>query len=144
MTKEILITPAWDKRHKDPDKNYGIHGAEMFFVLKGKHGAITFCVYTNWHLPHVDKELRNAHRHDSRYDFMFRPVGADISYHAHKAQCEGQEPMSECKWLDNQPCYCDGSSLDAQPICALLIAEGSDAVWKHLEGVYTHRFGTLE
>ena len=48
---------AFDKRHKDPEKNYGIHGVELHFILKGSHGASQFLLYTNRQLPHVQKEI---------------------------------------------------------------------------------------
>ncbi len=43
----IEITPGYDKRSDDPNKNYGIHGINLRMVLKGKLGATQFLVYTN-------------------------------------------------------------------------------------------------
>lgn len=40
MKQEIKVIPAFDKRHADPSKNYGIHGAEMLFILTGEKGAV--------------------------------------------------------------------------------------------------------
>lgn len=139
MKKEIVVTPAFDKRHRDPHKNYGIHGAELRFVLKGDKGAITFTIFTHWHLPHVDKELRDQYRHSSEHDFMFQPDGADISYHSYIPRYDGHTDSGPCQYLDGKPCYCDGSGLSARPICDMLIAEGSDAVWKELERWYNDR-----
>jgi len=139
MKQEIIVTAAFDKRHKEPAKNYGIHGAELRFILTGDKGAITFTLYTNWYLPHVDEELRNSRRNKPECDFMFRPHGADISYHSHIPCYEGQTPIENCQYLGGKPCYCDGSGLSAEPIGEMLIAEGSEAVWKELQRWYDER-----
>lgn len=139
MKREIVISPAFDKRDPNPRKNYGIHGAEMRFILTGEKGAITFTIYTNWHLPHVDAELRNKKRNDPNSDFMFKPEGADVSYHSYTPKYDGHTDSGPCDYLGGKPCYCDGSSLSARPICELLIAEGSEAVWKELERWYESR-----
>lgn len=139
MKREIIVTPAFDKRDPNPSKNYGIHGAELRFVLTGNKGAITFTLFTNWHLPHVDAELRNGTRNKPECDFMFQPQGADISYHSYISRFEGQTSMPECTYLGGKPCYCDGSSLNAIPISEMLIAEGSEAVWKELERWYNEK-----
>jgi hypothetical protein len=140
MKREIQISPTRDKRSSDPSKNYGIHGAEMRFILTGNKGAITFTIFTHWHLPHVDEKLRNKYQHSSEHDFMFRLDGADISYHSYIPRYEGQTDSGRpCMYLNNKPCYCDGSLLAARPICEKLIAEGSDAVWKELEHWYNKK-----
>ncbi len=48
MQREITMTPAYDKRDPDPSKNYGVHGVNIVYVLKGKLGAVQFVLYTNW------------------------------------------------------------------------------------------------
>ena len=47
MHRRIEFAPAYDKRHPDPQKNYGIHGVEMRWLLEGPRGVIQFLVYTN-------------------------------------------------------------------------------------------------
>lgn len=56
MEKIIKFAPAYDKRHSDPKKNYGVHGVELKFILKGEEGAVQFVIFTNWMLPNVQKE----------------------------------------------------------------------------------------
>ena len=139
MKREIIVTPAFDKRDSNPAKNYGFHGADMRFILTGDNGAVTFTIYTNWHLPHVDSELRNRYRKQPQHDFMFKPDGADISYHSYTPRFEGQTDSGPCNYLGGKPCYCDGSGLQARPLLEMLIAEGSEAVWKELEYWYESR-----
>jgi hypothetical protein len=55
--KEITFSPAFDKRDPDPQKNYGVHGVEMRWLLHGPDGVVQFLVFTGWNLPHVTKEM---------------------------------------------------------------------------------------
>ena len=135
----IEIGKAFDKRNSDPAKNYGIHGANLKFLLKGPKGVIQFVVYTNWHLPHVDRELQSK----CMGSHCFRePMAADIGYHSYVPMYESQTPISEsCPYLEGNPCYYDGSSLQAQEIFDIMVAQGGDAMWSELETRYVETFG---
>lgn len=126
------INGAWDKRDKDPSKNYGIHGVEMRFVLKGPEGAVQFLLYTGWHLPEVTREIGQQ-----------KPMPADLGYHSPTPRHEGQEQMNDgkgCEYLDGKPCYYDGSGCNAYGMWEVLLKEGSEGVWKALECVYSDLF----
>lgn len=136
MERVIEINGAWDKRDPDPAKNYGIHGMEMRFILKGPAGAVQFLVYTNMHLPSVQRELAGQPSLSSLF-----PMGADIGYHARTPQYEGQGPRDTCPYLDGDPCYYDGSGCAASDFMPQFLAGGSDAVWEMLEKRYISQFG---
>lgn len=141
MKRDIEFRPAFDKRDPTPSKNYGIHCAECKFILSGELGAVQFAFCTGWNLPHVQKELREK----DCYRAIEYPMGSDLGYHSHKPMYEGQTLLTDsCPYLDGKPCYYDGSSLNAIPVMALLIAEGGEAVWKKLESYYIHTFGELK
>ena len=145
LIKEITILPAWDKRDPDPNKNYGIHGCELRFVLKGPLGAVQFVVYTNWHLPSVTKELITSKSMNQPIGgdphWRCRPRGADLGYHSPTQRYEGQQPTKNCQYLDGRQCYYDGSSLQAEEIgMPILLQEGSEGVWKLLEKRYNQLF----
>ncbi len=101
MKKEKLerifeAIPAFDKRNKDPKKNYGIHGVELRFVVKGKKGAVQFVVFTGMHLPNVQEEQDSPDGHtgyDGKIWCPRKPMAADIGFHSPKPLYEGQEPM---------------------------------------------------
>jgi hypothetical protein len=42
--------------------------------------------------------------------------------------------------LDGSPCFYDGSGLNAAGVFALLVMEGSEAVWERLERYYRSTF----
>lgn len=126
----VTVIPAFDRRHKDPSKNYGIHSAELRMVLKGSKGATQFVLYTGWHLKHVREG-----------SFVSDPLPADLGFHSPIPQYTGHEETSiECPYVDGGRCYYDGSSLQADTVFDALVSGGSEAVWEILEGYYHEMF----
>jgi len=150
MERIIKFNPAWDKRDPDPSKNYGIHGVELAMILKGDQGAVQFVVYTNWHLPHVkeelDEKLLKGAGQGNLNNYLFciiHPLPADLGYHSPIPTYEGQSIISDsCEYLNGNPCYYDGSGLEAERIYEILLNEGSDGVWRELEDYYKTIFGS--
>ena len=134
IEKIIEFHPAYDKRHSDPKKNYGIHGVDIRFLYGDKEvGYVQFLLYTNWMLPSCRK------RWDEYTQAMtLLPIPADLGYHSRVPQYESQTPMNKCNLID--PCYYDGSSLNAEPIFEVLVAEGHEGVWRELEKYYNQTF----
>lgn len=125
MEKIIKFIPGYDKRSDDPKQNFGIHGVNLLFVLKGEEGAVTFTIYTNW----MPKSCRVA----------LLPMPADLGYHSKVPSYEGQCHFEKCDWLNGE-CYYDGSTLNAEPIFELLVDKGEEAVWEALEQYYKDVF----
>ena len=142
MERIIKFDPAYDKRDPNPHKNYGIHGVNLTFLLKGDAGAVQFVIYTNWMLPHVTQELLRKANSKQTIEAFFLPMPADCGYHSLTPRYEGQEVMAEaCEYTDGKPCYYDGSGLAAEDIYKRLVAEGDSAVWEELEEYYQQVFG---
>jgi hypothetical protein len=151
MERIIEFFPAYDKRDPDPAKNYGIHGVNLRFLLKGDKGAIQFVVHTNWMLPYVQEEhdAKTVHKileGDSLYlrepFFLHKPMPANLGYHSPVPVREWQEKPSfeTCEVLCG-PCYYDGSASNAEPVFNRLLAEGDAGVWAVLEDYYKELFG---
>lgn len=136
LERIVKFYPAYDKRHEDPAKNYGIHGVELRMLVKGDRGAVQFVLYTNWMLPHVTKELTNK----SQDTGLFKPLPADLGYHSLTPIYKGQKSSGKCEYLDGKKCYYDGSGLNAERIYTTLLSHGSDGVWKALEEYYSEVF----
>lgn len=135
---------AWDKSDPDPSKDYGIHGVECRWVVKGPRGAIQFLIYTNWMLPHV-WEAQDKRGLDRNFPHLLcRPMGADFGYHSRTPSYEGQEPIriedGGCPYLDGASCYYDGSGVRGQQTLQLLIEKGGEAVWASMEEEYNRVF----
>lgn len=130
--KIVEVSGAFDRRNPDPQKNYGIHGMELRFVLKGKKGAVQFLVYTPIHLPYVSDELFSSGKKHN----PFHAMGVDIGYHAKAPQYEGQSVQRhDCPYTDGT-CYYDGSSLMADEFMPTFLVGGTSAVWPMLEAKY--------
>ena len=134
LKRDIVISPAYDKRSSIPGKNYGIHNAEIRFLLTGPKGVVQFVASTGWDLPHVAQELEANHKYKSK------AWGTDLGYHSRKPRYEGQLAMGDCPYLGGKPCYYDGSTLNAELVFNLMVSEGHEAVWKRLEDYYNELF----
>lgn len=136
MKRLIEWEPAYDRRHTDPAKNYGIGSMSIRFVLIGEHGAVQFLLFTGWHLEHVRKE-----HCDSPY--FGEPMAADLGYHSYEPQYEGQSAITDsCPYLNGAPCYYDGSGLAAERVFETFLSGGEEALWKELEEYYHDTFGS--
>jgi hypothetical protein len=139
--KITTITPAFDRRDPNPNKNYGIHGCELRMVLKGELGATQFLVFTNWQLPHVTEEFLNKnYTRKIELKCAFLPTPADVGHHSPKPFYEEQTKRDDCPYLDGNPCYYDGSGLRAEEWYDILVEYGSDKIWEMLEEEYYSRF----
>lgn len=161
FTREVVVRPAYDRRHSDPSKNCGIHGCDLCFFLRGPLGAVHFIIYAGWHLPHVQADLDQKRRarfkrgvsgeivfdgteRDVEYLTLAQdPMPADVGYHSPRPMFEDHRPASEdCEHLaGGGPCYVDGSALRAEEsFWPILLKNGSEGVWKALEEEYRLRF----
>lgn len=142
--RKFEITPAWDKRSSDPNKNYGIGAATMRFYIIGEKGAVQFTLMTGWY-PHIIKkttfddwsdwnQLRiSIQPHDE-------PMPCDLGYHSRVPRYEGQTLMDDTCPIINGPCYYDGSGLNAYKPFSILVHDGSERLWEFLEHYYRETF----
>ena len=139
----VRFKPAYDKRNPEPSKNYGVHCADMFMVLKGSKGAIVFTVFTGWYLPSTIDwwKSRNLATVES-----VKGWGADIGYHSKNPIREWQTDTNKnesCQWCDNEPCWYDGSGLQAQELFQKFVSQGEEIVWQTLEEWYHSEFDNV-
>lgn len=148
--KEIVFRPAYDKRHEDPRKNYGIHGAEIQFALGESGGQfVYFVMMTKWMLPHVRREMdvrllaRGMTQLD--LDMHYHPDTVRLGYHSPRPIYEGQEMQrEECELLDGKPCYCGEHYSSIEGYLKILVAGGLDALWEQMEAYYWEMFNDAE
>ena len=147
FTRMVLFSRAFDERSTDPSKNYGVHGVNLQFVLRGPVGAVQFVLYTNWQLPRVTVENYGSYAPvGNDYHWRERPTPADLGYHAYTPQYDGQKPVGPCHILTDAAdgCYYDGSTLNAEPVFTRLLEEGDDGVWAELLEFYHAQFSQTE
>src|SRR5688500_7780373 len=104
LERIVQVGPAWEKRHPDPSKDYGVGSISLRFILKGPKGAVQFIFYTAQYTRPVAERFWRDH---NRAYIPFKGMGADIGYHAYTPQYDGHTPMDgECDILGCQ-CYYD-------------------------------------
>ncbi len=143
--KIVEFSPAYDKRHPNPRKNYGIRSVLFKFVLKKDNKAVQFLFDTDWYLPETVKEYRKQGVANYKSTVSLRGEhdcgvnGWDVGYHSPIPQFEGQNPISKCEYIKGN-CYSDGSGLYAQQNQEILIRKGREGVWKFLEKEWNETF----
>lgn len=112
--------------------SHGRHNAEMHLTVRGPDAEVTLVISTGWDLPTVPAYQRISRRMDY-------PRGAFVELHTARPRYDGQDggkppPDGTCKnWA---ACYVDtGYTMSDEPT-ALLVQEGSEAVWAWLETLY--------
>ena len=134
MERIFKMSPAFDKRHTEPSKNYGIHSATLFMCVKNEQGAVIFSMSTEWFLPETNDWLRQCENRHTTFDRKWQPRGNAVCYCSPKPMNEWQEKESgrdNCDWLGC--CWGDCSYSTSDAVVELLISKGSDAVWEYLE-----------
>ncbi len=119
--------------------SHGRHGLQIRFVAKGDKGAIQFLLFTGWSPQSCDKSSigsRDVHDWGGA-----STMPADLGYHSRTPRYDGQEPIDNaCEFCDGQPCYYDGSSLNADNAMYALVNGGDAALWAFLEAYYAATF----
>lgn len=136
LQKITNVRLPFDMRDPDPSKNYGIHGLDIWFILKGPKGAVQYAVTFPVYLPHIDKS-------DWKYDWN-QIRGFDVGYHSLTPMFDGQQKM-RCQHLEGGQCYYDGSVLQADDWTKIIFAargvQPEKVIWEMLEDEYRDRFG---
>lgn len=144
MTLERIVwfKGAYDLRRPKPNKDYGIHGMDIIFAVKGSKGAVALQIFTDWYLPHVAMEVQARKSKGYPYDEaeLCLPNIVDIGFHS-KVPIYGEDrPMKDCE-LTGGDCYYDGSSLQGNEKWREgFLHGGTEWLWPHLEQYYQHIF----
>ena len=131
--KIVKFRPAFDRRHPDPKKNYGIGCVSIFFVLVGEKGAVSFSCSTGIYLDHVLDEQEN-----NRFGSWPRPMGyvvASCTPLPKGSKDEDGKLIPDCEWFP-QPCKGDCNYLASDDVFTALKTKGDEGVWKCLEDYY--------
>ena len=117
--------------------SHGVHGLNLRFLAKGNAGTVQFLLFTSW-LPKfaVDKTFVWG-----SHEKAWPPFPADLGFHSKTPQYEGHTPSDlECEYCDGQPCYYDGSGLNANLAMYTLVNGGEEALWKFMDEYYLSVF----
>lgn len=136
---KVEAAAAFDKRHPQPSKNYGIHGVEFRFSVIGDGAAVSWGLSTGWQLPSVIGDAGdNSHdyRHAlAQFDRGMHPMPMAICFHVAepiRSYMKDQE-VSDCDLLPGGKCWGDITFTGGDRPFFALIGGGLDAMWKQLE-----------
>lgn len=125
LKREVKFNPAFCSLVS----GRGRGSVKMWFVVRGKKGAVTFLIMTGMtfeedrdHLPETCKIF---------------PLAGDIALHSYKQLDDSDIYNKNCKWRDGKRCYTKLHSLIwAQEVLERFLKEGEESLWKTLEEVY--------
>jgi hypothetical protein len=147
FTRSIRIEPGYNHLDEKGPKARGQHGMEIWFILEGPAGAITFSLNTGWAPPKAGVtpltsygELPVRHPVDPRLDGAF-PLATHVGFHW-RSEVNGGEigPEGPCPYLDGRPaCWYDAGYTMADRVLHGFIRRGEPAVWLALLGHYKTR-----
>lgn len=122
--RAVVFEPGYDSGGYD----YGVHGMNIRWLLRGPLGVTQFLVFTSWIPGQVDVPNLN--------DRTFGPMGADLGYHARNRNADYQTPSDSCEYLNGDPCFYDGSGLQAQELLQKFVVLGETVIWETLQDRY--------
>lgn len=118
--------------------SHGKHGLSLRFIAKGELGAVQFLVYTGW-MPQKVSPSSIGYRDVKDWGGDLMP--ADLGCYSKTPHYDGQTPIeNSCEYCDGQPCYYDGSGLNASDAMYSLVNGGEAALWKFLDDYYSSVF----
>lgn len=131
--KTIMIYPGYDHR----ETAAGVHGAEMMFILKGNHGAVTFALQTNWipRKPADEDVLKSPSR---IVETGLEPKPLDYTFHFDRPLYKAlQLQHTVCPYMpEGKECYSMRDSKLALELRDVLLHGGSDGIWTRLKAEY--------
>ena len=100
--KIVKFGMPFDRRSDIPSKNYGIGSMQIWFILKGKKGAVQVMIGTQCYLNETIREynLKGIDLFEGNKSFDCWNVG----YHSPKPMYKGQSKM-DCDSLNKGFCY---------------------------------------
>lgn len=144
----VRINPPYDKRNKNPKKNYGISALSFFFILKGRKGAVQIYLSTQYYPSkimdgYIQKKGYNPFRWTYNNELKDTFDCWDIGYHSiKKPDYLEKDDKRVCDINDCGYCYYDGSSLrgEEDKIGELFMDKGEEGIWEYLENYYKETF----
>jgi hypothetical protein len=130
--RAVIFQPGYSSdRTGNPRTDYGKHGMEIRWLLRGPNGVTQFAIGAGW----VPGEKGISPRVASCY-----PMGVDLGYHDYQPHYEDQ-PSMECDLLEGGMCFYDSSGLNADRVMEQFIIHGEPVVWAELEEYYRDLLG---
>lgn len=123
--RRIITKAAFEQRHDDPNRDYGIGGVSITFALIGKGRAVDWDLMTDCFLPHTEKRLKKETRS------WLGPTAGGVGFHYGKSQYDGMAQSDECNLIGG-PCFYDTGFLIGDEVYRAFACGGIDGVFGKL------------
>lgn len=135
LRKTIQIHPGYDRRASGG----GVHGAEIVFVLQGKHGAVTLALQTAW-IPQPLQIEADRKAHSTVIQTGLEPKPMEYTFHFDQPLYTSlQLQRTVCPYMpEGSECYSMRDSKLALELRDILLASGSEGVWNRLAKEYNN------
>lgn len=130
LERAVDITPAWDRR----DEGLGQGTCNLWFILRGREGAVCFRVSSGWRAVVADVVEDTCLEH--------YPANATGLFYHSRVPMRPRQEVSDgtCEFLSGAPCYSDGTYSGADEPWRVLREKGSAGLWGYLERYYRQVF----
>ena len=135
----VKFSPPFDKRSKVPGKNYGMGSMKIWFILKGKKGAVQILLSTALYTQNI--VLEYAQKQDNYIAKQDTFDCWDVGFHSKKRpEYMDTSQKNECDIFGK--CYYDGSSLRGEhdKVPKIFLEKGEEGIFKYLEKYYKEVF----
>ncbi len=122
----MTVRMPFDRRHSDPNKNYGVGSLFFCMAYLKNNCAVNFSFSVPFYLPHVARGFADS-------ESLYAGMGYDVGQHSPTPQFDGQEEQ-DCNILPGGKCYCGGSALRADEWYKNFLRQkdGFEWVWEEL------------
>jgi hypothetical protein len=136
LERAIVFQPGYNgDRTDNPRHDYGVHGMEITWYLRGPKGAVQVQFFTDW-IPGPVYPGHGLSPSGFKETWSPQPTAAGLTYHCRVPQYEGQRPCrDECPIIGGL-CYSDTGYSASDPIAEAFVIHGEPAVWAALEVRY--------
>ncbi len=131
-------------------RDYMNRTGRLTWQLRGHHGTVTFVLMPGWYTPDDERQLRQAlgpmqNTMPAAPNIPF-PIDLGIHWKTPLYKDDQAKPrdvtgQDNCQYLDDSPCYYDGTGLGAMDMFAAMTRKGNEGIWPGLVNRYE---GTLD
>lgn len=123
LIHEIYMHGSYD--FTSHPRNYGIHAAELMFVVRSEDLAISWHFNTEWYLPHLRERLKGR--------LGMADGSGDLGWH-YRHQV-GYATLANCTYLPGGKCYCTCNYGEARELFNEAVGK-PDEIWPRLRQLH--------
>lgn len=132
LERLIWSRNAYEERHEDPSKDYGVAGVTLGFVVIGSEGAVEWELLTNSYLPATEEAYK-----ERKISFL-GPTAGPVWWHWRTPRWENHDDRGQCEWLQADHCFSDIGFSIGDEVNKAFTNYGYDGVFNKLKVLYEY------